>query len=64
MDWKRELGAIVQSNSLVPTFEQWLDATGNSDYARNICACNINLQAIAMRSLYDYYECEMRRRFG
>lgn len=63
MDWERELDQIVLSNSLMPSFEQWLDATGYREYARNIFACNVNLQATAMRSLYDYYEAEMRKRF-
>ncbi|MBV8374475.1 MAG: hypothetical protein JO302_03100 [Candidatus Eremiobacteraeota bacterium] len=62
MDWERELEAIIRSSSLKPSFEQWLEATGYSDYARNISTCNINVQATAMRSLYDYYETEMRKR--
>lgn len=63
MEWQRELHKIVESNSLVPTFEQWLDATGYREYARSIYAGNINLQATAMNSLYDYYQTEMGKRF-
>jgi hypothetical protein len=62
MDWQRELQKIVQSSSLVPTFDQWLDATGYREYARRICAGSINVQATAMSALYDYYQGEMKRR--
>jgi len=63
MAWQRELHEIVESNFLVPTFEQWLDATGYRKYASCIYAGNINLRATAMMSLYDYYRTEMRKRF-
>lgn len=63
MEWELELEAVVRSNSLKPSFGQWLEATGYSEYARNVFAGSINLQATAITSLYDYYETEMRRRF-
>jgi hypothetical protein len=62
-DWQHELKGIVQSSSLIPSFEEWLDATGYRAYACAIYAGNVNLQATAMRSLYDYYQTEMRARF-
>jgi hypothetical protein len=62
MDWQRELLKIVQTTSLVPTFDQWLDATGYREDARRICSGPINLQATAMSALYDYYQTEMKRR--
>ena len=62
MDWERDLKKIILSNSLMPSFEQWLAATGYNEYARNIFAGNVNLQATAMQSLYDYYQTEMRKR--
>jgi hypothetical protein len=62
MDWQCELLKIVESSSLVPTFDQWLDATGYREYARHICSGPINLQATAMSALYDYYQTEMKRR--
>jgi hypothetical protein len=62
MDWQRELIEIVQSLSLVPTFEQWLDATGYREHARRIHYGSVNLQATAMSALYDYYQTEMKRR--
>lgn len=63
MEWERQLEAVVESNSLRPTFAQWLEATGYDEYARNIFGGNVNLQATGFASLYDYYEAEMRRRF-
>jgi hypothetical protein len=63
MDWQRQLSEISEKQSLVPTFDQWLDATGYREYERCISAGNVNMQAMAMRSLYDYYESEMRKRF-
>ncbi len=63
MDWQHELVEIVQSSTLTPTFDQWLDATGyREEYARHICSGPVNLQATAMNALYDYYEAEMKRR--
>jgi hypothetical protein len=61
MDWQRELHQIVKSSSLVPTFEQWLDATGYAELARAVLSGNVNLQSTAMNALYDYYQSEMRR---
>ena len=63
MDWQQQLNEVVQSSSLLPTFEQWLDATGYCEYVRNIRAGSINVQATAMSALFDYYQSEMRRRF-
>ena len=62
MDWKQQMHEIVESSSLVPTFEQWLDATGYREYARALCTGNINMQATGMNALYDYYQTEMRKR--
>lgn len=62
MDWQQELHQIVESRSLIPTFQEWLDTTGYSEYARGICAGSINVQATAMNALYEYYQREMRKR--
>jgi hypothetical protein len=62
MGWHEELQRIVQSQSLVPSFEEWLDATGYRRYARSAGTGSINIQATAMNALYDYYQAEMRRR--
>ena len=62
MDWQQELRQIVQTESLAPSFEQWLGATGYREYARGICTGSINLQATAMNALYEYYQAEMRKR--
>ena len=62
MDWQDELDEIVRSRSLIPTFEQWLDATGYREYVRSICTGSVNLQATAMNALYEYYQAEMRKR--
>jgi hypothetical protein len=63
VSWQRELSEIIQSSSLIPTFEQWLDATGYCEYVRALRAGNVNKQATAMNALYDYYQSEMRARF-
>ncbi len=62
MDWKQQLREITKSETLVPTFEQWLDATGYRDYARGIGAGSVNLQAHAMNALFDYYQSEIQKR--
>ncbi len=62
MDWEYELHQIVQSNSLMPTFDEWLDATGYRKYALDLRSGSINLQATGMSALYDYYQNEMKRR--
>jgi hypothetical protein len=64
MSWERELQEIVKSSSLVPTFEQWLEVTGNSTFARAAMTGNVYLQARAMNTLYEYYQAEIRKRFG
>ncbi len=63
MDWQQQLNEVVQSSSLLPTFEQWLDATGYREYVHKIRAGSINVQATAMSALFDYYQSEMRGRF-
>jgi hypothetical protein len=62
VDWEQELTEIIQATSLIPTFEQWLDATGYREYARAAFTGNVNMQATAMNALYDYYQTEMRKR--
>jgi hypothetical protein len=64
MNWEQELQDIVSSNSLEPTFEQWLEITGNSVFARAAMTGNVYLQARAMNTLREYYETEMRKRFS
>jgi hypothetical protein len=63
-NWQAQLLAIVQSTSLIPTFNEWLEATGYREYERSALSGNINLQATAIVALYDYYQIEMQRRFG
>ena len=63
MDWQQELRGIVHGSTLIPTFDEWLDATGYRQYARSAYTGNVNLQATAMNALYDYYQAEMRKRF-
>ncbi len=62
MSWHDELRDIIESNSLVPSFDQWLDATGYRDYVSRIRSGPVNLQATGMNALYDYYQNEMKRR--
>jgi hypothetical protein len=64
MGWEQELEQIVQAGTLVPTFEEWLAATGNSTFARAALTGNVYMQARAMNALYEYYQSEMRKRFS
>lgn len=62
MNWQEQLREIAQSTSLVPSFDEWLDATGHRIYVQHVGAGPINVQATALHALYDYYETEMKRR--
>ncbi len=56
MNWQDQLRDIVRRKYHVhPTFEQWLEENGYHDLVREIGRGSLDLQARAMRSLYDYY---------
>jgi hypothetical protein len=62
MGWEQELKKIAETSTLVPTFDEWLVATGNSTFARAALTGNVYLQARAINALYEYYQSEMRKR--
>ncbi|MBV8489191.1 MAG: hypothetical protein JO199_01585 [Candidatus Eremiobacteraeota bacterium] len=63
MDFENRLIRIVSDGKALPTFEQWLDASGYRRLADRICLQGtLRGKLMAMRSLYGYYKADLRNK--